>query len=169
MEKRNINLVSGFIKWSTILIVFVVAVLLSSKLLLLDDEDSFQFGPVETDKERFIAYSDSIELSVGQQKLRKEVFSSVPSPCCELHTADNCCGCDTAKSILGLSNYLIVHENYDSARVREIITKWIELARFGTACCDGSGAPGCCEKEKASGCEVKKLEEVVGSCRIPGL
>jgi hypothetical protein len=89
------------------------ATALTSQLLYAQTKRMFEFDSIKGDKAKFVSYSSSIQLSAEQQQVRKQALSSITSPCCDEQIAGSCCDCEAARSILGLSNYLIAEYRYD--------------------------------------------------------
>jgi len=104
----------------------------------------------------FIGYSRSIVLSPEQQKVRALALGSIPAPCCSKFSAETCCcPCNLAKSVWGLSHYLIANKGAGAAEVSENVRNWIAFASAspkgpsGTAC-DTAG--GCTRPISQDGC-----------------
>src|SRR5215470_6804111 len=68
----------------------------------------------------FIGYNRSIDLSPAQKKLRERALSGIPAPCCEKFSAATCCcPCNLAKSVWGLSNYMIAREDANLPQIQK--------------------------------------------------
>ena len=101
-----------------------------------------EFYDVQTQTPEFISYYESIKLTPEQEKIKEEALMPVPAPCCSDYSALTCCcSCNFAKSVWGLSNYLIVEHNYDAQQLREAVVRWIEFTHSGgwagDACFEG--------------------------------
>ena len=145
-----------------------IATTLSSRLLCAETIREFEFKSVEIEVTRFVDYSDSIKLSTEQKGIRNEALSYISSPCCEKHTANNCCGCQAAQSILGLSNFLIAQHNYNAGMVQRTVHRWIALVGFDGFNCGDNEGDACCTEQEQLNCKPVQLQEVVEACRIPG-
>ncbi|MDC0358828.1 hypothetical protein OAO01_08435, partial [Oligoflexia bacterium] len=148
--------------------VLVVGLLLLSQTLYAEPKATYKFSGLEHEKQSFISYSDTIKLSTEQEQVKRKALSSISSPCCEKHTAYNCCGCEVAQSIVGLSNYLIAQHNYNAELVGVTVDRWITLQGGRSHSCDRADRKECCEEKEPESCELTQLEEIVETCRIPG-
>lgn len=91
-------------------------------------EEKIAFTDVKKQTEEFIGYYNSIKLTPEQEKIKEEALGSIPAPCCKEYTmATCCCPCNLAKSVWGLSNYLIAEQNYDAVRLKKTVQEWIEF------------------------------------------
>src|SRR5574341_1550479 len=103
-------------------------ILLLSALITQAEKKGIEFTDVRTQTEEFIGYYHSIKLTPEQENIKKEALSKIPAPCCKEFTqATCCCPCNLAKSVWGLSNYLIAKEDYDAARLKEAALEWIHF------------------------------------------
>ena len=143
--KKSCKFIGVKMVWCVVVFLMPVVVLfLAPTSLCAAQKDIFVFGDIGSDKTKFIEYSNSIKLSNEQERVKKEALSRISSPCCMKQTAGNCCSCDTAKSILGLSHYLIEKLKYDAHRVRKTVQQWVERVQFGGSSCGGVGKDECC-------------------------
>jgi hypothetical protein len=108
-------------------------------------------GPVATDlvftdaraqAREFIAHYRSIELTYEQEQIKVQALAALPAPCCSEYTmATCCCPCNMAKSVWGLSAWLITEKGYGVEQVRQAAVDWIEFINphgfTGTACSKG--------------------------------
>jgi hypothetical protein len=115
-----------------------------------------QFFDAASQGVEFIGYSRSIVLSPEQQKVRARALGSIPAPCCSKFSAETCCcPCNLAKSVWGLSHYLIAKKGAGAAEVSESVRGWIAFASAspngpsGTTC-DSAG--GCARPISQDGC-----------------
>ena len=93
-----------------------------------EKKKGIKFTDVQKQTEEFIGYYHSIKLTPEQEKIKNEALSKIPAPCCsEFTQATCCCPCNLAKSVWGLSNYLIVKENYDPGKLKEAALQWIHF------------------------------------------
>lgn len=102
----------------------------------------FKFTNLEQQTKEFIGYNTSIQLTLEQEKIKTEALNAIAAPCCKEFTiATCCCPCNLAKSVWGLSNYLIAKENYSAAKVKETVNAWIQYTHpngfQGDACFQG--------------------------------
>jgi len=102
----------------------------------------------------FIGYSRSIALTPAQRQIRDRALSGIPAPCCgQFSMATCCCPCNLAKSVWGLSNYLIVRGNAREAQVEKMALAWIRFVNargFTGDVCDSAG--GCARRFVDDGC-----------------
>ncbi len=110
----------------------------------------------------FIGYSDSITLSPDQEAIKKEALTALPAPCCTDNTAYTCCcPCNMARTIWGLSHYLIVEHGYDATQVRDKVIEWVTFinpAGFsGDVCYTG----GCGRPFSENGCGGMSKDNLV--------
>ncbi|MEE8329012.1 MAG: hypothetical protein V3R54_03675 [Thermodesulfovibrionia bacterium] len=77
---------------------------------------------------KYIGYYKSIKLTPEQEKIKVTGLSSIPAPCCSDNSmATCCCPCNLAKSVWGLSNFLIAERGYNSAQVRQAAIDWLKF------------------------------------------
>jgi hypothetical protein len=76
----------------------------------------------------FIDYYNTLALTPEQQNVMQEALLPLKAPCCDDNSmATCCCPCNLAKSVWGLSSYLIVEENYGSEQVKESALQWLRF------------------------------------------
>lgn len=91
----------------------------------LSAEDGVEFTDVEAQAREFIGYYHSIELTPEQEAVKKQALTQLAAPCCSDNSAYTCCcPCNMAKSVWGLSNYLIAEKGYDADQVKEAAERW---------------------------------------------
>lgn len=105
-------------------------------------EKSMVFKNVKAQTQEFIGYYRSIALTAEQLKLKERALGSIPAPCCQEYSAATCCcPCNFAKSVWGLSNYLIAKRNYSEAQLKQTVTEWVKFTHphgyAGNACQKG--------------------------------
>jgi hypothetical protein len=105
-------------------------------------KSDYEFYDVDAQTPVFISYYSSIKLTPEQTKIKEAALSSMPAPCCSDYSmASCCCPCNFAKSVWGLSNYLIVEEGYNVEQLKDAASKWIDFAYTngyaGDACYKG--------------------------------
>ena len=111
------------------------------------------FHDVKSQTEAFIGYFKTMTLSPNELKVRNEALASIPAPCCDNFSAATCCCvCNLARSIWGLSNYLIQEEGYSAEKVRGTVNEWLAFTNpggySGNACFNG----GCGRPFYRDGC-----------------
>ncbi len=102
---------------------------------------------------KYIGYYKSIKLTPEQEKIKATALSSLPAPCCSDNSvATCCCPCNLAKSVWGLSSFLIAERGYNSQQVRQAAIDWFKLTNpngyTGDACYIG----GCNRAFNQNGC-----------------
>jgi hypothetical protein len=79
---------------------------------------------------QFIGYYSTYTLTADQEAIKKEALTALEAPCCDDYSMYTCCcPCNLAKSVWGLSNYLIVEKGLDAAGVREAARQWLQFIR----------------------------------------
>jgi hypothetical protein len=110
-------------------------------------KSDFAFYDVDSQTPMFISYYNSIKLTPGQEKIKNDALSAMPAPCCSDYSmASCCCPCNFAKSVWGLSAYLIVEEGHNVEQLKDAASRWIDFTyssgHAGDACYVGRcGAP----------------------------
>lgn len=112
-----------------------------------------QPNDARTQAAKYIGYYRSITLTPEQEKIKETALSSIPAPCCSnFSIATCCCPCNLAKSVWGLSHFLIAKRNYNSEQVGKAVVEWMQSANpsgyTGNACFTG----GCNRPFKQNGC-----------------
>jgi len=123
--------------------------------------EKIQFKDVRSQTVEFIGYYTSIKLTKQQEQTKQDALSSIPAPCCSSYSiATCCCPCNLAKSVWGLSNYLIAKKNYDSQHLKLAVLEWMNFTNgngyTGDACFQG----GCGQPFKNNGCGGMKEDNV---------
>jgi len=94
------------------------------------------FEGSRAEAERFMGYHRSIQLTPEQEATKRAALEAIPAPCCSNFSAATCCcECNLARTIWGLSNFLIAEKGFGVERVRDAVNAWI-------AALDPSGFPG---------------------------
>ncbi len=111
------------------------------------------FHDLKAQTETFISYFHGISLTPEEVLIRDEALSSIPAPCCDSYSAATCCCvCNLARSIWGLSNYLIHEEKHSAGEVRGAVIEWLAFTNpkgySGSACFNG----GCGRPFYRDGC-----------------
>lgn len=104
-------------------------------------ENAINFYDPHLQAKEFITYN-SIALTPEQEKIKNEALSTIPAPCCsDYYISTCCCSCNLAKSVWGLSNFLIAERNYSTKEVKRAILEWINFTNkdgyAGNACYRG--------------------------------
>jgi len=85
-----------------------------------------EFTDARTQAREFAGYNQSIQLTPEQEAVKKEALTAIPAPCCSDNTSYTCCcPCNMAKTIWGLSNWLIAEKGYDAPQVKKAVEDWI--------------------------------------------
>ncbi len=80
--------------------------------------------------EKFKLYYESMDLTLQQEKIKDSALSPIPATCCPNKPMSTCCcACSLAKSVWGLSKYLIKEKGYDSKQVRAEALRWLHFIR----------------------------------------
>jgi hypothetical protein len=80
--------------------------------------------------QQFIDWYNSIELSTEEQAIRDMALSSQVAPCCDKYPMSTCCcECNLARSVWGLSAYLITEKDYGVNQVQEAASQWLHFIR----------------------------------------
>jgi len=104
-----------------------------------------RFTDVHRDTATFMGYSRTITLTAAQEAVKKAALEALPAPCCSDNTAYTCCcPCNLAKTIWGLSNYLIARQHADAAETRAAVDEWVRFvnpAGYPGSTCYKGGCP----------------------------
>jgi hypothetical protein len=102
----------------------------------------------------FIGYNRSIELTRAQKKLRDRALAGIPAVCCEKFSAATCrCLWNLAKSVWGLSNYMIARQDAILPQIQKAVQGWLAFVNpksFSGDACDTAG--GCGRNFSSNGC-----------------
>jgi len=124
--------------------------------------DTLKFNDVEAQTKKFISYYQSIKLSTAQEKIKEAALSVIPAPCCsEYPMSTCCCPCNLAKSVWGLSNFLIAKKNYNAGKVTEAVTAWIQYTHPNGFSGDACLKSRCDAAFHNDGCGGMKEEKIV--------
>ncbi len=76
----------------------------------------------------FLDYYHTASLTSQQEAIMRNALLPLKAPCCDDNSmATCCCPCNLAKSVWGLSSYLIVEKEYDASQVREAALQWLRF------------------------------------------
>jgi len=108
---------------------------------MLNEKNMIVFTDVRLQAPEFLSYYDSITLSPEQEKIKNEVLSAMSAPCCVDPLSTCCCPCNLAKTVWGLSNFLIVKHGYNAEQLEDAIYRWLSFTNkngyTGVACYEG--------------------------------
>ena len=115
---------------------------------------TIRFFDAPSQAAEFIGYSRSIELTPAQKQIRDRALGAMPAVCCDKFSqATCCCPCNLAKTVWGLSNYLIARKNASAAQVQAAARDWLKFVNpkgFTGDICDSAG--GCAKAFSNDGC-----------------
>ncbi len=78
--------------------------------------------------QRFIDYHATLSLTPEQERVVKDALSPFGAPCCDDNPMSTCCcDCNLARSVWGLSGYLVAKRNYGVEQVRDSALKWLRF------------------------------------------
>ncbi len=98
------------------------------------------------------------------QKVRDEVLSKIPAPCCaKFSAATCCCPCNLAKSIWGLASTMLVKQRASTKQLREAVLEWIRVNNPGGWSGDACFTGGCGRPFAKNGCGGMDERQVVFS------
>jgi hypothetical protein len=121
-----------------------------------------KFTDVKAQTAEFINYNNSIKLTPEQEKLKTDVLSKIPAPCCtEYSIATCCCPCNLAKSVWGLSKYAIVNLKYDAKKLNDAVVDWIKFTHTSGFAGDSCQKGRCGAPFAQDGCGGMKEDAVV--------
>jgi len=117
---------------------------------------------VRAKAEKYIDYENAIPLTAAQARVKAEALKGIPAPCCKDYSMLTCCcPCNLAKSVWGLSHYLIAKKSDTAPQVKAEVLRWlaaINPAGFtGNACFNG----GCKRPFSKNGCGGMEATEVI--------
>ena len=92
------------------------------------DQTSYGISLSLNNTQRFIDYYNETTLTSEQKSTMRNALFPLKAPCCDDNSmATCCCPCNLAKSVWGLSSYLIVEKNYGVDQVRESALQWLRF------------------------------------------
>ena len=113
-----------------------------------------RFFDAASQSAEFIGYSRSITLTAEQKEVRDKALSAMPAACCDKFSqATCCCPCNLAKTVWGLSNYMIARQNASGPEVQAAVKGWLKFVNpkgFTGNICDSPG--GCGKSFSNDGC-----------------
>jgi hypothetical protein len=143
-----------------------VGVALGSQSPRAVQKQQLVFRDAAAQAKEFIGYYHSIPLSPQQQKVKEDALGAIKAPCCKDYPVLTCCcPCNMAKTVWGLSQYLIARKGYEAAEVRDAVTRWLEFINpggyTGNACYTG----GCSRPFAENGCGGMDESKLVAARR----
>lgn len=113
-----------------------------------------RFYDAQKQTQEFLGYYQSISLNAQQEATKKRALSTIPAPCCSENSIYTCCcPCNMAKTVWGLSNYLIAQKGYNAEQVHQAVLDWIKFINPGGYPGDTCHTAGGCQRPFAqSGC-----------------
>lgn len=152
LMNRTLRSRSGLVVLSAIVIVGSFAIAMAGATFATSD--AVVFDNVEQQTKEFMGYFESIKLSPEQEAIKKDALTQLPAPCCSDNSSYTCCcPCNMARSIWGLSHYLIAEHGYDAEQLKGKVSEWIRFINpkgFSGDVCYVSG--GCFRSFEANGC-----------------
>ncbi len=116
-------------------------------------QDPVPFTDVKAQTMQFIEWYDTIELTAEQKAVKKAALEPLPAPCCSNNTAYTCCcPCNMARSLWGLTHYLITEHGYNAEQVQAKVKEWIAYINPKGYSGDVCGTGGCNRPFEHNGC-----------------
>jgi hypothetical protein len=116
--------------------------------------EPIRFFDAPSQAAEFIGYSRSITLTPAQQAIRDTALAKLSAACCDKFSqATCCCPCNLAKSVWGLSNYMIARQHATAPELQVAVRGWLQFVNpkgFSGDICDTAG--GCDRTFSADGC-----------------
>lgn len=114
---------------------------------------SVEFKDAQAQMEQFILYNKTIKLDAKQQKIKEQALDSIPAPCCkEFSILTCCCPCNLAKSVWGLSHYLIAKRKSSAEEVNREVRRWLAFVNPSGFTGDACDTGGCSRPLSKNGC-----------------
>jgi hypothetical protein len=125
----------------------------SSSNVKTGEPESLTFEGSRAEAERLMAYHRSIRLTPEQEAVKREALEAIPAPCCSNFTAATCCcECNLARTIWGLSHFLIAEKGFGVEQVRDSANAWIEAINPSGFPGDSCFTGGCVRPFEKGGC-----------------
>jgi len=139
MRQKNYYWMIGIALSVIVLTVYYIGLIAEGTKLSEESGNQVKFYDVHLQTREFIAYYNSIALTPEQEKIKSEALSAIPAPCCSDYSILTCCcPCNLAKSVWGLSNFLIAKLEFSAKQVKEAVSEWIHFTNkdgyAGNAC-----------------------------------
>lgn len=111
------------------------------------------FEGSRAEAERLMGYYRSIELTQEQEAIKREALEAIPAPCCSNFSAATCCcECNLARTIWGLSHFLIAEKGYGVKELRSAVKAWIDAVNPSGFTGDSCFTGGCGRAFEDGGC-----------------
>jgi len=95
-----------------------------------ETETSYGFALSPSNTQQFIDWYYATPLLPEEKEIMQQALETIPAPCCDDNSAATCCcECNLARSVWGLSAYLIHEKGYGIEEVREAARQWLQFAR----------------------------------------
>ena len=150
-------MISNLRRTSVFILVFgapLFAALALERAVSKGGTSAIQFVDAPSQAAEFIGYNRSITLTQAQRQLRDRALAALPAACCDKFSqATCCCPCNLAKTVWGLSNYLIVRKQATAPEVQAAARRWLKFVNskgFTGDICDAPG--GCARTLSNDGC-----------------
>lgn len=140
----------------------VFAARLPASAGIRNGDDRSPARTVRARAEQYIDYWNAIKLDTDQERVKDEALQAIKAPCCSQYSmATCCCPCNLAKSVWGLSHYLIARKGYTAPQVKKAVLQWLEAINpsgfTGNACFTG----GCKRPFAKNGCGGMEAAQVI--------
>ncbi len=137
----------------TSVLTFVFAFSIFASTTVKTAGGTLKYTDVHSQTAEFIGYNKSIVLTKQQERIKLEVLSSIPASCCSSYSmATCCCPCNLAKSVWGLSNYLVAKKNYDAPRLKQAVLEWMKFTNKNGYSGDACFQDNCNQPFQQNGC-----------------
>jgi hypothetical protein len=94
------------------------------------DSTSYGIPLLMKNTQQFLDYYSTIQLTPQQDSIRISALEPLPAPCCDDNPMSTCCcPCVLARSVWGLSKYLITEKKYNAEELREAALQWLKFIR----------------------------------------
>lgn len=138
-------------KKSNLFILVVISVCFIGQFTELFAFDSVE--DISLKMSKYITYYKTIELTDSQKSLKDRALKKIKAPCCKDRTMDTCCcPCNLAKSVWGLSAYLITKENVNENQLILAVNNWIKISHQGKIAGDSCYKGHCTLPVHKDGC-----------------
>lgn len=93
-------------------------------------ETSYGIALSLSNTQQLIDWFYSIPLLPEEEAIMQQALETIPAPCCDDNSAATCCcECNLARSVWGLSAYLIHEKGCGVEETREAALQWLQFAR----------------------------------------
>lgn len=135
--------------------------ILAAPFAVACNSEELVFRDVKAQTKQFMDWEAAIQLTAGQEAVKKTALEAIPAACRSDNTAYTCCcPCNLSRSIWGLSHHLIAERNWTSSQVQSKVEEWIAYVGpdgfEGQACYTG----GCNRPFHKDGCGGMNPDQV---------